>query len=106
MKTRNEILTDIHDGLSNGVISEADLKSFMMPQPEVSANQPQPKEAKTQESSPHKISAVDAMFYIAGVILFSAIMSIIVQSWNDGSAAVHRCCRCGRARTAPVARAR
>lgn len=89
MKTRNEILTDIHEGLSNGVISEADLKSFMMPQPEVSANQPQSKEAKTRESSPHKISAVDAMFYIAGVILFSAIMSIIVQSWNDGSAVVH-----------------
>lgn len=86
MKSREELIADIQEGLSAGVISEADLTSFThvaTPQPAVAVVPTEP------PSKPEKLSAVDVMFYIAGIVLYSAVMSIIVQSWNDGNAFVH-----------------
>lgn len=82
MKNKQEILAEIQEGLRTGVITEADLRPFMSLQlSSASRKEPAPK--------PEKLSAVDVMFYVAGLVLFSAIMSIIVQSWNDGNALVH-----------------
>lgn len=85
MKSRQEILADIQEGLSTGILTEADIKTFITYQPQPVTTPP----AEEPRSKPDKLSAVDTMFYIAGAVLFSAIMSIIVQSWNDGNAVVH-----------------
>lgn len=82
MKTREEILADIHEGLETGVISQADLAGFGTPLSKPAA-------PAVPSNKPDKLSAVDVMFYIAGFVLFAAIMSVIAQSWNDGNAFVH-----------------
>jgi len=86
MKSKQEIIDDIQEGLSAGVITEDDIKTFVhttVSQPVITT----PTEELTNK--PEKLSAVDVMFYIAGIVLYSAMMSIIVQSWNDGNAIVH-----------------
>lgn len=84
MKTKQEILAELQEGLSSGVLTESDIKPFITTQPEVTITR-----AVEPENKPEKLSAVDVMFYIAGIVLFSTIMSVIVQSWNDGNPFVH-----------------
>jgi len=86
MKDKQELLTEIREGLSTGIITEADIKTFLhTPEPQQVLATP----IEVPEAKPEKLSAVEVMFYIAGIVLYSAIMSIIVQSWNDGNAIVH-----------------
>lgn len=84
MRTKQEILAELQEGLRSGVLTESDLKPFIQTQPPVLAT-----EAAEPQSKPEKLSAVDVMFYIAGVVLFSTIMSVIVQSWDGGNSFVH-----------------
>lgn len=84
MKTKQELLAEIQEGLQAGIITEADIKPFVTARPEAAVTR-----REEPANKPEKLSAVDVMFYIAGLVLFSAIMSIIVQSWEDGNAIVH-----------------
>jgi zinc transporter ZupT len=84
MRTKQEILAELQAGLIAGVVTEADLKPFISAQPVAVVA-----EGAVVESKPDKLSAVDVMFYIAGIVLFSTIMSSIAQSWSDGNAFVH-----------------
>lgn len=86
MKDKQTILAEIQEGLRAGVLTEADIKSFITLQSE-----PLPFTSAQVESEnkPVHLSAVDVMFYIAGIVFFATIMSLIVQSWNDGNALVH-----------------
>lgn len=84
MKTKEEILAELQEGLKSGVLTENDLRPYLAIRREVVRAGIPEAENKTE-----KMSAVDVMFYIAGIVLFSTIMSIIIQSWNDGSAYVH-----------------
>lgn len=85
MRPKEQILSELREGLRTGVIAETDIRELIGPVgPETVAVRP----ADT-ESRQEKLSAVDIMFYIAGIVLFSTIMSIIVQSWDDGNAFVH-----------------
>ena len=83
MRSRQEILSDIQEGLERGLITKADLAGFGAPLQTTTLSS----DGSTEK--PEKLSAVDVMFYIAGIVLFSAIMSVIVQSWKDGSAVMH-----------------
>ena len=84
MRDKQEILNEIQACLSAGVLTEADIRSFITTQPEpVIINYQQP------DDKPEKLSTVDVMFYIAGIVFFSTIMSVIVQSWEDGNHIVH-----------------
>ncbi|HEX8763471.1 MAG TPA: hypothetical protein VF733_07005 [Candidatus Saccharimonadales bacterium] len=83
MKTKEEILAELQEGLNSGILTTDDLKPYAT-RPGVARAENSEPEGKTE-----KLSAVDVMFYIAGIVLFSTIMSIIIQSWNDGSAFVH-----------------
>lgn len=92
MRSKEEILYDIEEGLASGSLTEADLSRFLGAEPIVSApvstaamEVPQP----PVEEKSDRLSAVDVMFYVAGFVLYSAIMSIIVQSWNDGNPFTH-----------------
>lgn len=84
MKTKQEILAELQEGLNSGVLTESDIKPFISVQPQVVIAR-----ATESENKPEKLSAVDVMFYIAGIVLFSTVMSVIVQSWNDGNPFVH-----------------
>ncbi|HSX47287.1 MAG TPA: hypothetical protein VLF63_00790 [Patescibacteria group bacterium] len=87
MKNRQELLAEIKEALEAKVITESDINAFITPQSH--SAQIIENEATEPTNKPDKLSAVDVMFYIAGLVLFSAIMSAIVQSWNGGSAIVH-----------------
>lgn len=78
MRTKQQILTELQEAMLSGVITEADIKPFVAPQP-----------MPVQVAKSERLSAIDVMFYIAGIVLFAAIMSVIAQSWNDGDALTH-----------------
>lgn len=84
MRTKEEILAEVQQGLDYGVLTESDIKPFITSQPEVILT-----EAPESENKLEKLSAVDVMFYIAGIVLFSAIMSIIIQPWENGSSLIN-----------------
>ena len=86
MKDRQTLLAEIEEGLHTGILTDADLKSFVvMPtQPSQGAV-----EVANNDKKADKLSAVDVMFYIAGIVFFSTIMSSIAQSWDDSSAFLH-----------------
>lgn len=87
MKNREEIIADIQEGLRAGLITEADIKSFI--------HDPAPGFAETRSieaiaaDKPERLSAVDIMFYVAGIVLYSAIMSVIGQTWGGGDTVMH-----------------
>lgn len=85
MRSKEEILAELQEGLNSGVLVESDIKPFITTQPEVAVTRP----ASDNENKPERLSAVDVMFYIAGIVLFSTVMSIIVQSWDDGNPFTH-----------------
>jgi len=84
MKDKQEILTEIQQSLYAGILTEADIRSILTIPAE-----PIPASIEEPDNSSKKLTAVDIMFYVAGIVLFSAIMSIITQSWNDGNALAH-----------------
>lgn len=84
MRTKEEILNELRESLNSGVLNEADLKPFISVPP-----QPVLAQSAQGDQKPNKLSAVDVMFYVAGIVLFSAILSLIVQSWEDGNALLH-----------------
>lgn len=86
MRTKQEILAELQESINAGVITSADLNAFA-PQPAAAVAIPQ--SAEPPEAMPKKLTAIDAMFYVAGMVLFGAMMSLIVQSWGDGSALMH-----------------
>lgn len=86
-------MAEIQEGLNTGVITESDIKHFITSpatnQTESVVTSAVATPAEEKSNKPERLSAVDVMFYIAGIVLFSAIMSIIVQSWEYGNALVH-----------------
>lgn len=81
MKNKQEILKDIRQYIDLGILDKSDLMSF------IDKNQ---QGLDNNHELKHKHpSTVNAMFYIAGIILFSTIMSIIVQFWETGNAFTH-----------------
>ena len=79
MNSREEIITQIQEGLNTGLITESDIKSFIHEPALV------PVEAVVEEEvrKSERLSAVDIMFYVAGIVLYSALLSIIAQSWDS-----------------------
>ena len=79
MNSREEIITQIQEGLRTGLITESDIKSFIHEPALV------PVEAVVEEEvrKSERLSAVDIMFYVAGIVLYSALLSIIAQSWDS-----------------------
>ncbi|HSX33296.1 MAG TPA: hypothetical protein VLF91_03095 [Candidatus Saccharimonadales bacterium] len=86
MNDKQRILADIQQALHAGVITSADLAPFVGPAPAPHEAEFGAVHVPEQADKHDKISAVDIMFYIAGIVLFAALMSIIVQSWDGGSA--------------------
>lgn len=76
MKTKQTLLDDIQAGLNEGLITKADIAALV-------------KQESIETVASGKTTAVDIMFYIAGIVLYSAMLSVISQSWEDGNALTH-----------------
>lgn len=79
MKTKQELLSELREAQEAGVLTSDDLMPFIS---ESSKNDSS--EAVTHDTA-SKLSAVDILFYIAGIILFAAILSLIAQTWESGA---------------------
>lgn len=92
---KTQLLDDIKNGLVAGIINEDDLRVLIRPSETI--QQPIPADPDNnrldvenvpEDSREHilteKLSAVDLMFYVAGIVLFAAVMSLIIQSWGSG----------------------
>ncbi len=104
MRTKDEILHEVAEALDAGVLTQDDVRVLVGHRR--ATNGPTPSQAETTQSTtldvrpvqsvlppdedkPSKLTAVDVMFYVAGIVLFAAIMSMIVQS-QDGDSVILR----------------
>lgn len=82
-KTREQLLDEITRALADHIITPDDLRQYII----TPSQQHAPKVVAEQipATTPHKqrLTAVEVLFYIAGLILFAAIVSIIVQSGDS-----------------------
>jgi hypothetical protein len=84
---KQQLLENLRQAIAGGVVSEQEVRDMLSPQSDTIA----PAAVTTGAPAPvrPKISAVEVMFYIAGIVLFSAIMSYVFQL-GDGSNIVLR----------------
>lgn len=74
---KSTLLSEIKIGLNEGVITEKDLQRLLTTHSETSST-------ATENATAH-LSAIDVMFYIAGLVLFGAIMALTAQAWDGGA---------------------
>jgi uncharacterized membrane-anchored protein len=89
VRTKEEIVAEVREALAVGVLSTADILALTPHVSQTSVTVTNDAPEATAKDKPDKLSAVDVMFYVAGIVLFSAIISFIVQSWSDGNALLH-----------------
>lgn len=91
LKSKPELLQEITGALANSVITPQDLEQFIINPTPTYAQATEADHTSVVEPAQvsRHLSAVDALFYIAGLILFAAIVSTIVQSWEAGDVAWH-----------------
>ncbi len=78
MRTKDELLGDIRAALASGAITRRDLEALIGGTFTTSADTVVKK----------KLSVAQSLFYVTGIILFAAVLSVIGQTW-DGGAALH-----------------
>ncbi len=81
MIDKNRLLTDLQHALASGTVTADEVRRLLPAA--TSTARPEP------ASTTSKLSATDVMFYIAGIILYAALLSLIAQTWSDDSAALH-----------------
>lgn len=86
MRSRQEILDELREGLNTGVVSKDDIRGLLTLAPAETSAKP---DEAAPDGKPKKLTAIDIMFYVAGILLFAAILSFIAQSWNSGNAFTH-----------------
>jgi hypothetical protein len=77
METRSALLENLAQALRNGTVTEKDVLALLNKSPSTAP-------AQTENSVPSRLSAVDIMFYIAGIVLFAGLAVLIAQSWEAG----------------------
>ncbi len=77
MSSKTDILQAVSDALRSGVITTRDLQKIIGEHHVGEDSEP----TKTHSA---RVSAVDIMFYIAGIVLFAAIMALVGQLWDSG----------------------
>lgn len=78
MNDKSTLLASVSEALKNGVLTENDLRKLLKKTPMAKAEKP---------GELPRLSAVDVMFYIAGIVLFAAILALIGQVWDGGPTA-------------------
>ena len=98
MNAHDFLILAVKDGLQDGSITTADLQSIINEHSsntdaDAAISQPMPTvESPIQEthsiiSEASKLGIVDILYYLAGGVLYAALMTIATQSTSDGSAA-------------------
>ncbi len=89
-KTKPELLEEITQAIADQVLTPEDLERFAISDRSY-AQTSETDRASTESPhhDNHSLSAVDVLFHIAGLILFVAIVSFIIQSWEAGSTGGH-----------------
>lgn len=77
MKTKDELLQAIRGALANGIITHADIHQLLGENNAV--------HVAVAPTDSKKLSIVGTIFHIVGVILFAAILSVVVQTWEAGA---------------------
>lgn len=72
---KQQLLDAITGGLRGGIVTKSDITGVI---DKHSATN------KADAVATSRVSAVDVMFYIAGIVLFAAIIALIGQSWDSG----------------------
>lgn len=75
MQTKQELLQELKDAVSSGAVTRQDVESLFSENLSVQDSQ----------NSIKKFSVVQSLFYITGIILFAAVLSVIAQTWDDGT---------------------
>lgn len=83
MNSREQLLQNIEQGLSAQVISKQDLENVLHQTPtNVEHTTPSQAEPPTPEPKNH-MSVIDVLFYLAGIIFFAALMTMVSQVGQD-----------------------
>lgn len=93
---KNRLLDEVHSALQDGTLTADELRA-VLPHAEgpissvisdghAQVVQPTTVAAAEPEASgvKKKLSAVEIMFYIAGIILFASLMTFVAESWDNG----------------------
>lgn len=96
MSPREQLLAEVAQALANHTISRQDLESLLPPAsapdpaPVYQADQPaaipDPTETLEATKSKNNLSIIDVLFYLAGIILFAALMTMVAQLGEDALA--------------------
>ncbi len=85
MDSRESLLQSVRIGLANGTISAEDLRPLIAPTLQADATgYPQNEQRTNGRASSAKLSVVDVLFYLAGLVLYAALMVTAFQM-EDGS---------------------
>lgn len=79
MNSKDKLLQNIRHALNEGIITKADIDAVVGD----THNDQTAITSKVRAKRSTPISPVDMLFYIAGVIIFATIMSIIAEFWSD-----------------------
>ena len=74
MRTKEQLLKELKDAVALGIVSRQDINSVLGTSVETAG----------EGSKIKKMSVVQSLFYVAGIILFAAVLSVIAQTWGDG----------------------
>lgn len=72
---KTTLLATLRQAITEGIVTRQDIDPLFPKQDEAVV--------ETQDTS--RLSAVDVMFYIAGIILYAALLSVLAQTWQDNS---------------------
>ncbi|HSX29544.1 MAG TPA: hypothetical protein VLE73_03215 [Candidatus Saccharimonadales bacterium] len=81
---KRQLLTELKTALQTGDVSEAEVRAVLSTASSALLPIDEPK-AENEHTSSEKLSAVEVMFYVAGIVLFAAIMSLIWQTWDNNN---------------------
>lgn len=74
MLSKNELVDELKGALKSGLIERSELESLISTAPSTSSS----KELK-------KFSVVQGLFYVTGIVLFAAVLSVLAQTWSGGT---------------------
>lgn len=77
---KERVLQTISTALDTGVVTKDDVVAVLH------GSGPGSAKKSSQAPEANRVSAVDIMFYIAGIVLFAAIAALVGQAWDSGSA--------------------
>jgi hypothetical protein len=84
---KEKLLDDLQAALISGVVQENDIRALLH-SPVTTTEESH--EQVTIESKPkNKMTAVEVMFNIAGIVLFASIMSMIAETWDQRPTLLH-----------------